>query len=114
MPGIQCFRNELLRQLDMRADLSKDYLLAATFIDPRFKTALFTNQVKQAKVYIENLALSCLPGPITGSSAPECSAQSASNSIQSTAVEMPSLNHKESLLDSVFEKVDNAKKEASK
>ena len=112
-PGLQCFRDELVHQLDTRFDLSKDYLLAATFIDPRFKTALFTNhQVKQAKVYIENLALSCSPKSITigsRSSAPECSAQSASNTVQSTFVDKPS--HKGSLLDSVFKKVDNAKKE---
>uniref|UniRef100_A0A8C5LLM5 BED-type domain-containing protein n=1 Tax=Leptobrachium leishanense TaxID=445787 RepID=A0A8C5LLM5_9ANUR len=118
-PGIQCFRNELLRQLNTRFDLSKDYLLAATFIDPRFKTVLFPeHQVTQAKVYIENIALSTSspPWPTTSnssSSAPESNAQTSAtdSAVQFESTVVNKSSHKGSLLDSVFKKVDDAKKE---
>lgn len=55
--GIQAFRQELVRQLQTRFDLSKTYLKAANFVDPRFKTVLLSEiETEETITYVKALA----------------------------------------------------------
>jgi len=53
--GIQAFHQELVCQL--RFNLSKTYLKAATFVDPRFKTVLLSEiETEETITYVKALA----------------------------------------------------------
>lgn len=104
--SVQLFCDELLHQLSIRFDLSKGHLLASTFVDPRFKLFLFTeDQAKQAVEYIEKLV-----------SASECKMEEDSQLQPDVKPDIGSIQseskiQKESLLDSLFRKVHAAQQE---
>jgi len=126
--GIQVFRQELLRQLQTRFDLSKMYLKAATFVDPRFKTVLLSeNETKEAITYVKTLAAfhsgssATQPLPVpddrrTAVSDANTEAARGGDDVDteqeqqgSQTVEAEELPE-QSLLNSVFKKVDSAQR----
>jgi len=111
--AIQCFRRELLCQLNTRFDLSKKYLIAATFVDPRFKTALLTeNETTEAVAYLKTLSAS-RSGSSDTLPVPDDLVQGLQVSPESAETVEFAEPHRGSLLDSVFKKVDSVQKESA-
>jgi len=107
--------------------LSKKYLIVATFVDPRFKTVLFTeNETTEAIAYLKTLLASHSGSPDTLSvpddlqtvlSDSDAALARAVDTVQGLQASPETVEaavpHKRGLLDSVFKKVDSAQRESA-
>jgi hypothetical protein len=95
--GHQQFRDELMKQLNSRFDLTMDHLLAATFVDPRFKHYLFSEvDIQRATLFFKTM--------LSSSENTRVSQNSEEHELEKQEQD----GSRRSLLDSMFKKVKNA------